>query len=569
MFKQSLPAGSAGLRRQLKRFATGLVLALSTGLFALSAIAGVIGTTSSTESSTPVATPNADSEHPDASGAASAIQRLDEHPYSADPAFASGRYITDPFASNLNQPNRYFEGRKVVRLDNGEVIVAALVKHPVGNQTNGRWNIGLVRYNANGGRLWWSNRNSPYAHNDGEYIVYPNTVDANYSWIQDIVSVDNRILVAVNYHFNGSDDIDTYLLVFGMDGSLLSRQAVFTTGMAEYVGGMAAYPNGIGLRPSVVMVATRAPRESVGGGAGRPIFRRLTLQTDGTLTPATDVIDLNTHWCAPTTTDCRPAGITLAWRGLGIGVPPAIYVVNRAFNAAGGAGWGMAVTKINSSGAADSGWASAWSQAYDSGNALNWPVALAVRTTGLGTVANPYRDTVFVASEIERRCRNGVVVTRYNPDGTVPTGGHTVFGGSAASGLLCQAIGPQTDWPVDMAINGARLAVVGFGRYSQPVIGGTSDVFNGFVAILDAGTPNIVPLLDFRDYRYPINPGSAEFRHTGLHGITPGAGNKFVVVGDARFSNAETVPPGQRGKTTVATLGIAPDRIFGNGFTGQ
>ncbi len=117
------------------------------------------------------------------------ITALSDWPYAPDPGFHNGNYFTDEFYSNPNDSNNYFAGRKVVRLDNCDIVVAALVKNPNQNQTNGYWNIGLVRYNAAGTqRVLWPNGGS-YAHVGGEYIVYPKSNSASYSDVKALIVV--------------------------------------------------------------------------------------------------------------------------------------------------------------------------------------------------------------------------------------------------------------------------------------------------------------------------------------------------------------------------------------------
>lgn len=493
-----------------------------------------------------------------------AVAGLTDEPYSADPGFHGGEYIEDAFFANQNGATNYFDGKKVVRLGNGDIVAAALVKNPNGNQTNGLWNIGLVRYDAAGAqRLAWSNAGT-YAHAGGQYVVFPKTDTANYSWIQDIKAIDGKILVAVNLNFGGSDDIDTQILVFGEDGSFKDEERAFGSGAAEYVGGMEVYqPAQISSKPQVLVVATSAPRDSAGGGIGRPQFRRYSLEAGGALTDETGVLALNTHWCADVGRDCRPAGIALGFRGFLN--TPSIYVVNRYYQpAADQPGWSVAVTKIDPNGSADSSWPGNWWYQREDGTPgahRNWPVAIAVRTSGLGLPVSPYRDSVFVISETDRPCGNGILALRFEYDGSLSPG--RIFGGSNASGALCTAIGRPTDWPVDVALSGDRLAVAGFGRTHSIVIGGEAST-NAFVAILDTTNAGAPALLDLRDYTYPIR--GARERHSGFWGITPTENGRFVAVGDSRFRTADSVPESLRGKTSVALLGIAPDRIFGNGF---
>lgn len=494
-----------------------------------------------------------------------AVTSLAEDPYSADPAFAAGRFIEDAFAGDSNVPNTYFEGKKIVRLGNGDLVVAALVRKPDGSQNNGYANIGLVRYDASGTqRQTWSNPTPAYAHFNGQYVIYPNSSTANFSWIQDIKAIDGKILVAANLNFGGSDDVDTTILVFGEDGSFKTADRVFGTGRAEYVGGMEVYkPAALSSKPQVLVVATDAARESQGGGIGRPLFRRYSLEAGGTLTDETGVVALNTHWCDNPGRDCRPAGIALGWRGL-VGTP-SIYVVNRYYQpAADQPGWSVAVTRIDANGVADTSWPGEWWYARDGGGAgahRNWPVALAVRTSGLGVPASPYRDEVFVVSEIDRSCGAGILVNRFDHDGAVSPA--RIFGGSTATTPICNTLGRPADYPIDVTLSGNRLAVAGFGKHGSIIPGG-EDSYDAFVAVLDASTGGAPPLLDLHDYAFPI--GGPRQRHSGFWGIASTSAGRFVVAGDVRFTNAAATPAALRGKTRVAVLGIAPDRIFGSGF---
>ena len=483
-------------------------------------------------------------------------------PYAADPAFANGQWIGDAFWSNQAQANNSFVGRKVARMSNGDLVVAALVKNPNANQTNGFWNIGLVRYNAAGTqRLQWSNVSPVYAGANNEYVIFPKTNTAYFSGIKDIAVIDDKILVAVNHHSGGSDDVDTNIVVFGTDGSFKTNQLIFgNANKAEYVGGMAVYRTGSTPGTStnhVVVVATEATRPSQGNSIGRPIFTRLTLNASGTMQDVTGRVALNTHWCATITRDCRPADIALGYAAE-LGVGPSIFVLNRAYNL----GWGFVVTRVSGNGVANESWSGMWDEVYETGSGAggNSAVALAVRSAG-GVLGSPRTHTVFVATEIERACTKGMAVKRYNTDGTAPVGGYTIFGGSNATGIGCTAGLNATAYPFDMEINGNRLAVVGYDRWQpQTVLPGQPTPRardDALVAILDASvTTGAVPLLDFRRYPSPIS-GSQDTRDTILWGIVPTTEGRFVGVGDVRYRDG--VPNiNASSQYYVGTLGIAP-----------
>ncbi|WP_306581322.1 glycoside hydrolase family 5 protein [Dokdonella sp.] len=487
---------------------------------------------------------------------------LSDPPYAPDPGFNNGNYFLDEFYSNPTADNNYFEGKKVVRLSNGDIVVAALVKNPNGNQSNGFWNIGLVRYNAAGTqRVVWPNGGA-YAHVNGQYIVYPKLSTATYTRIGGLDVYGNNILVAVNAKV-GNDE-DSRILVFGTDGAFKSNTDAFDSYADEYIGGMAVYTSAITF-PAPVSVVVVGHKYVTGVGF-RPLFRRFTLNTSGTLTDVTNVVDLNTHWCANTSRDCAPVGIAL---GLRAGGNPAIYVVNRGVDTAFSPARVCAtVTKVDSAGVADSSWPSNYCDAFDDGSnntttKANNPVAIAVDTTGIGSPGSPFRDNVFVLSEIERKCANGALVERYDDD-YIPTGG-AVFGGATSNfqGLCVHGQGP--DLPRGMVMSDGRLAVVGYGSFTTLTNPPVTN-YTAWAAILDVSGAAGATLRDFTDYPYP---SGANYRDTALSGIVATTNGKFVVTGDARYPNTASVPANLRGKNAVATLGIAPDRIFSDGFDGD
>lgn len=491
------------------------------------------------------------------------LSSLDDDPYMTDPAYNSGLFYRDDFGINITQANQSSAAKRVVRLSDGSLVVAALVKNPAGNQSNGRWNVGLVRYSANGSqRMAWSNPNPDHAHFNNEYVVYPKTPGINYQAIRDIKAIAGHIVVFIENRFNGGDDVDALVVVFGEDGRHKSTTSAFQTSSADFAGGLAVYsPALIGQLPHVVAVGG----VQQGSGIQRPYFSRFEMNTDGTLTRRVGPKQLNTHFCDNTSRDCRPAGIALGWRGFN--GAPAIYVINRYYHQASSddSGWAMAVTKVDQNGDADSGWPGLWWYLRDPETPLprsNWAMGIAVRTTGLGTPISPYRDQVYVLSEIKRRCGNGAAVIRFNH--SYEPEAWQIVGGSSATNPMCAASGQPVDYPQDIAISGNRLAVVGYGGTLPLTLPGQPPAerrIDGWVAMANiSGTG--VALSELRDFTYPI--GETRTHHSGLLGIVPVSDGRFVVTGDGRYpsSAAENL----RGKQFMITAGIAPDRIFGNGF---
>lgn len=80
------------------------------------------------------------------------------HTYVPDPTFNGGNFYEDAFAGDSTQLDASFEGGKIVRLANGDVVLAAVVRHPYASvSTDGAFELGFVRYNAAGVRVPWPN----------------------------------------------------------------------------------------------------------------------------------------------------------------------------------------------------------------------------------------------------------------------------------------------------------------------------------------------------------------------------------------------------------------------------
>lgn len=481
--------------------------------------------------------------------------------YIADPAFHGGEYIEDAFFANQTGANNYFLGRKAVRLPNGDILAAALVKNPNGTQTNGLWNIGLVKYDAAGSvRKTWFNA-GPYGHAGSEYIVYPKTNAANFSWIQDVKVIGNFILVSTNYNFGGSaTDVDTYIVVFDLDGVFRSSTAVFNHGTdAEYIGGMEVYSTGIaGDTRNVVLVGTRV----TGASVPRPVFQRFTLNADGTLSDQTGVVALNVAACSSTSDACEAKGIALGAGPLATTGAPPIFVANVRRAGGTSAEANIAVMKINGNGVADANWTNkAWNTS-PGGNRADIPFGIAVRTTGLGIPTNPLVHTAYVGSYIDRACTPGISVLRTSTSDNGDTATATNFGGSDATGATCTLIRPAADHGNALTMQEGKLAIVGF--RSTPVFCATppcgEDAVDATLAVLDG-----LSLKSFVSYPYPVH--GPRGRHSGFWGIVGTGNGALVAVGDNRFRNSSDVAANLRGKQSVALLGLAPDDvIFTDGF---
>ena len=166
--------------------------------------------------------------------------------YTLDPGFNNGAFFLDRFAG---PDNANYRGRKLVRLTNGDVVVAGLVpRFNQPDQSDGYANIGLVRYNAAGQRVAWT-FNSIYGNFGNQYLIYPGgqasgQLTPRFSAVKDIEAIGNRIYVMVDHTPVGVSR-DVHLLVFSDNGAesgrFLGHYALFAGAFNEDGGALAAF----------------------------------------------------------------------------------------------------------------------------------------------------------------------------------------------------------------------------------------------------------------------------------------------------------------------------------------
>ena len=484
-------------------------------------------------------------------------------PYAVDPGFAGGSFTDDAFASVLTDPNKNFIGKKIIRL-NGDIVVAALVKHPNNNQSNGYWNLGLVRYNASGTqRLTWTNPAASYAHYLDQYLVYPNYANATISEVVDMRTINQKIYVLVNDKFTAAGTATvSKVLVFGADGSFISSTIPFsattnTPGDTSNIGGgLATYTDIVASKRYIVVAATRYLPAN--GGRGRPVFRRFELGATGDLAASPGTVELNTSACWNPAWECQARAIEA--NSL---YSPQFYVAFAFRSNTTTPNWNVVVSRINVNGVGDPTWDPnnvSWNLS-DGGNGRDWPMGLEVVTP---PSSGAFHDDIYVVSESARSCQSGVGVLRFNHDGDVVAS--RLFGGDTSTAQVCNGTSKRIDRPQAIVANASgnstsatRLAIVGYTTISY-VADARS---NATLTILDA---NLVTR-DSRDYRFPLdNTISFGDRFPSLYGAVSDGVGSFTATGELRYSASPIFPANLHGKSTATVVRFAPDRIFGHGF---
>lgn len=498
---------------------------------------------------------------------ASHASSLDEDPFVFDTEFHGGIPYADRFGGS-DADTKDQHGRKLLRLDNGDVVVAGLVQ-AVGatqNQANGSFNIGLVRYDAAGQRVAWSNPTMQYAHSSKQYLVYPNTTMAGYRAIVDLKERNGRIYVAAKQYFS-SDTTHIQLLVFGLDGSFIANYS--SSAFSDFVdsGGLVFYRDGAGGADKMILAYT-----SYQSGAVSVSLRRFTLTVGGMqadpMFGSNGAVDLPVKGCvspANTPVDCAATvhGVAASY-GTGTptsGVKPKIYIggdYQRFFLS--DKGWDLMVMKVDVEGAlqTDYGIAGIARVAFDVSTGPTQDdrargIALETRVIPIGQILT-YKDYVYVAAAVDKKCHAGIGVAALDHGGQLRAdfgdGGKRVFGG--ANGPFCPA--GALDTPRALTRNGDRLAIVGKSTFCPGVClaGSADDPMLAIVRTSDGA------LTEWRDHPVRASDGT-RLGGGQFFDVVAGADGTFTAAGSLRDA-------GNDRRYMLQTIRLRADRIFGDGF---
>ena len=491
--------------------------------------------------------------------------------YQPDPGFNHGRYFIDAFASS--QSNSY-RAKKLVRLNNGDVIVAGIVPPLLGGNSGG---LGLVHYDAAGVRLSWPDAGDFALYQDWLVYNFDRFVPRVITDVKDIKVHGDRIFVLVDsetYSMGGTPP-HTYFSGYASDVLVFSTGGAFL-GSAE-MGGMSAGPSeprnfhggGIGVYSTGVfpeVVSLVFGGTEIDSGRYRPVFRRFTVQGDGSLTDQTGMVfpDAN-NLCANSNNGCEITGVALGGRS-NFTAPPRIYLGGSYSNLFDWK-WSFAVMRVNSYGTPDT--------TFDGGLAYIsvFTVGQPTEDRGQGIAVVPgsnlqgTEDQIYVAGNVRVNCGNGVAIAKFRADGLGdPTFNNSqrwlLFGHNYSSGNICFI--PRTDnYSHAIAVDADGNIAVAGQRNIGLHFGGTGEITVD--ATLAVVSPN-GSLLSFDKYPYTDTAGGTRTRHSGLWGVVASGNGTFTAAGDVRFltpSNPET------GKMQYATIRFADDPpIFKDGFDG-
>lgn len=477
--------------------------------------------------------------------------------YAYDPTFAAGGLAVDHFAGSNSAD---FVGRKLVRLDNGDVIVAGLATRsgfPAPDQ------IGLVRYNAAGQRVAWSAVSAAYGEFGNQYIVYPKGNGGqpvgSFTELIDVQEHAGNVYVLANLR-TVLNDVRPIFVVFSTSGFHRGWWTWYPSDNAP-ARGFIIQP--VGTQGSRIVVVGDEPTPS-GSAVPRIWMARLTIGPNGTLSLDAGFGNGGFAYSrglacttAATAQTCPTWAAAIASEpGPVLSADPKYYVavsVRRNNQTLDGL-----VLRFNGNGSRDLGFAissTGYDEAViafdDGGNDADVPIAMA---TGYHIeIPFAYVDDIYVVANVSRTTRPGIGVVRFDGDGdrdpAFGTGGRLLFGGCGTGAGNCTFSNVEAvAW--SMARDGNRLAIGG--RYRGFLNQAGTDYYTyPLFAVIDAGNGSV---LNFDDY----------FTTEG-----DGAFHDVVANGDGRFTLAGEIESNVTGGSLsylTARIAPIPDRIFANGF---
>jgi len=491
-------------------------------------------------------------------------QALDEG-YIPAPNFNGGHFIAEGVNDHLAISFTHdYPGRFSAVLSNGDIVTVGLSPPwNQGAQSNGFWNLGMLRYDANGHWKAWPNPGQ-YGHDSNYRLVYPG--DANYrlQYIRDLKVWRGFIYVLVDWQTaaTGLGRQDVYTLIFNEDGHYVGQLGAFGVGSSglDHVDfyGTALVPMSA---DRMMIVATAW--DSAGS------FIAVNRQTIQHGSGAEGTLFWDTTWGVPYAesetsrwkTYTAPVYFCLA------GTSPCQATAARAFKPEGfdfqdiyiagsvqfmGDNWNGHVLKIaTDDGSLKSEFGGGWVVVPFDQPDSNFDD----RIYGLYV----YQDNVYVALSVARKCHPGIGVANLNGStgGYVTSfgnGGKLVFGGSGGGGTGLCTPGVNDDVPASISATSNRLGIAGHHAESL-ALGGT--VWDPMFAVVKADTGTLLDLAT-----HPVTGSSGQRIGDAILYSAIGNGNSFVVAGEARHASQ-----GNRlNFLTGKFVPVSTDRIFADGF---
>lgn len=506
-------------------------------------------------------------------GFAAATQAED---YVPDWSFNAGQHYIDTFAGSQE---RYYRGQRIVRLPDGDVVVAAQVPR----RDSAGYALGLVRYSADGVRRNWVNPGS-YGVSSNGYIIYdPLTAPLRHVVnVQDMQLWGDRLFVLLDVSFVApglllGEPGQIYLahavdvVVFRTDGSFQSVTPVRQPGAAPATTGFRAggielfVPDPAALAPQLNLVYAGT---GFNGTQGRAEFVRYRVSSASALTALTSVMTPNpAHRCGGSH-GCEIRAIALGGRPAPR-QPPRVYL----------GGWSntahdeedfLVMRLAGDTGAVLPGFGSDLSGAAT----FNFPFSVAPEDTGrvLSVLTsrrsgNFNNDSIYLAGEITANCSYGAAVVKFRADGLPDVGFGSEGNGSvrwyppdaSPEQPICASPNSLVRLRGGMVIAEGRIAVASQ-RERGPVAPGPNEAsYDGLLTVIDAVSGEIQA-----NSLVPYTENGVRQRHSGFSDLVSEEHGRYLVTGTTRYRVYDsTLHEPQKGKWQVATVGLVPAYVDG------
>lgn len=504
-------------------------------------------------------------------------QTFDDDPYFFDPSFAAQGVSLDGIAGpNGTCLEQTCEGVKVARLSNGDTVTAVELyswhDDGVGGGYQDDGDFALIRHDANGQRLAWTNPSPGYAHYNDQYLLWPNNDTSTgrmVSRLVDVKVVDGYIYVLYEYadgSDSGSDRTRTGLTVFDESGHFVQAKYRLLCQIGECSDsaiGLALLPGYAEDKRLLAIGATYI----YGNLADRGIKVKGMVIEDGIAWDNANFGDANSRtFFQPPETLCRAEirPCVYAFRNLATAIDPVDYnyaytylVGNVKWNNSGsdpsGADNNVLVAKLGEDGYprnafGTGGFAAVAFNADGLWNDLGMAVYAEHQTQQDGEVAGH----VYVAANVGEKA---IGVARLDPvDGGVDTsfgnGGLSIKGGTHCElqpPLICAFVNFPEDYAYGMTRDGNRLVIVGSHANTMVFGGSPSRYVSPMVAVVRASDGA------FTDF----GTQSVQGEQAGFVDVMALGGGRFLAAGHTLTSGEEPL---------ALTARLLPDRIFGSGM---
>jgi hypothetical protein len=466
------------------------------------------------------------------------------HPSVPYAGFNAGLFYVDRFAA---PSSHNLVSERMVRLDNGDVVVAGRVTYLDPLDPAGRMWLGLVRYNAAGERqTWGSGPDTTHTHFNRQYVIYPKGSAAKFTRVADIVAYGGYLYVLAEGEasIGGNGQRNVWVMVFRQaDGEFQSIHNAFAREEDEYGAGLVAIDAGFA-GSYLLAVGTKVSAS----GVQRPTFRRFTLNygtgelvQDNSIDPGNggykDLVFPNAGFCD--TGAC--SGSAYAVKSYGGGFAPlGIYVGGTLLPDSGHTEF--LLLKVNADASLDNSFNGNGIKRVRTINSPDIPLGqgyLYDLAVVQGDLFVPGSDRIYALGSRDHEYLVLSTVAKVHGDGTLdPTFGY--IGKGYAS----------------VGINVARsIAVIG----DEIVVAG-QDSGHSVLAVIDTNLSNpLESQLIFRSHFAARRADGSIWGNSAFYDMVVAPDGTVIASGDVRDDSS--------GSTLMfGTLGIRPDRIFVDGY---